>query len=58
MESTALASPCGLIAKSIFNDTYTITNSANKSFTISDKDIAWPADREYKFKRPANSEKT
>lgn len=40
------AMPCGLVAKSFFNDKYAI----NKNIEIVQKNIAWDSDREYKFK--------
>ena len=46
--------PCGLIAWSLFNDTYTFEHkSANstvdKNLTVDKKDISWKSDREHKF---------
>jgi hypothetical protein len=48
----AVAFPCGLVAKSFFNDRYSILDSAKaqKAYTIDEKNIAWESDREYKFK--------
>jgi hypothetical protein len=48
-----VANPCGLIAKSLFTDTYTIALSSNLStpIEISSLGIAWPADKENKYKR-------
>ncbi|KAL5972472.1 ALA-interacting subunit 1 [Asimina triloba] len=40
--------PCGLIAWSLFNDTYTFTNK-KKALTVNKKDISWKSDREHKF---------
>jgi hypothetical protein len=47
-----IAIPCGLIAKSVFNDTYTMArDSALKNeIDINSNDIAWQSDRDYKFK--------
>lgn len=52
----SVANPCGLIAKSVFNDTYSISplDSTQKSLDISFKDISWSVDREDKFKRNDN----
>jgi len=53
-----VASPCGLIAKSYFNDKYELYN--NKNFDnkyripIDEKGIAWPEDREKKYKAPSS----
>ena len=44
-----VAWPCGLVAKSFFNDTYTLAGPSGP-VTIDDKGIAWESDKEYKFK--------
>lgn len=44
------AIPCGLVAKSFFNDTYTITYPNGSPVTIDSSSIAWDSDVEYKFK--------
>ena len=50
------AYPCGLVAKSLFNDTYTLKPAddngvaSGPKITINDDNIAWESDREYKFK--------
>jgi hypothetical protein len=40
--------PCGLIAWSLFNDTYSFYR-ANKPLIVNKKDISWKSDREHKF---------
>ncbi|KAL6542701.1 hypothetical protein OROHE_010221 [Orobanche hederae] len=40
--------PCGLIAWSLFNDTYSFFRGINK-LQVNRKDIAWKSDREHKF---------
>ncbi|KAJ1409088.1 CDC50/LEM3 family [Sesbania bispinosa] len=40
--------PCGLIAWSMFNDTYRLSNS-NKDLVINKKNIAWKSDQNAKF---------
>lgn len=40
--------PCGLIAWSLFNDTYSFSVK-NKALDVSKKGIAWPSDQDYKF---------
>lgn len=40
--------PCGLIAWSLFNDTYSFTRG-NDNLTVDKKDISWKSDREHKF---------
>jgi len=64
LDPEAAAFPCGLVAKSVFNDTYqlyskdpaTDTTFADSKITIDDSDIAWESDRQYKFfNLPADS---
>lgn len=50
LTTSDVANPCGLIAKSVFTDTYSITG-----VTIDETGIAWPSDKEYKFGKPSNS---
>ncbi|KAI4366844.1 hypothetical protein MLD38_022660 [Melastoma candidum] len=40
--------PCGLIAWSLFNDTYKFSVD-NKAIDVNKKDISWKSDREHKF---------
>jgi hypothetical protein len=40
--------PCGLIAWSLFNDTYTISVN-KKEIEVNKKDIAWQSDKNKKF---------
>ncbi|EYU17794.1 hypothetical protein ABFS82_04G179100 [Erythranthe guttata] len=40
--------PCGLVAWSLFNDTYTFSRNDN-SLTVNKKNIAWTSDRTKKF---------
>lgn len=43
------ASPCGLHAKSVFTDTYTLTDPEGVNITIDDSSIAWKSDiKKYK----------
>lgn len=44
------AIPCGLVAKSVFNDTYELYDSNNKRIAIDETNIAWSSDIQYKFK--------
>jgi len=44
--------PCGLIAKSVFNDTFALFQG-NTSINLRKDGIAWASDREKKFKNPA-----
>ena len=50
----AVAHPCGLIAKSFFNDTYEIKKKGgNEEIIISKNDIAWSVDKE-RYKNSEN----
>ena len=46
------AIPCGLVAKSIFTDRYSVlqTLPASKPIIIDETNIAWESDIKYKFK--------
>jgi len=44
------AIPCGLVAKSVFNDTYQLQDSTGKTIPIIESGIAWSSDIQYKFK--------
>ena len=54
LDPEAPAFPCGLVAKSFFNDTFQIYKSqdytAENNITIDDSNIAWKSDVENKFK--------
>jgi len=55
------AIPCGLIAKSIFTDSYAIEDSTGAEVKIYQKDIAWSSDVKYKFlnqEEPKNADGT
>jgi hypothetical protein len=41
--------PCGLIAWSMFNDTYSFSRTNNQSLTVNKRDISWKSDRDHKF---------
>ena len=56
LNGTAAAYPCGLVAKSVFNDTFDLysaepdeTHLDDNKLDIDDSDIAWKADVENKF---------
>ena len=49
------AFPCGLVAKSFFTDSFKLLDPAGVEVIISDDNIAWESDKEYKFKNgPGN----
>ena len=45
-----LAVPCGLIAKSYFNDVFRDWQVDGENITVNEKDIAWSADKKLKYK--------
>lgn len=54
-----VANPCGLVARSIFNDTMVLTNAKGEEVQISTEGIAWKSDKSVLFKHPKNyTEKT
>lgn len=44
--------PCGLIARSMFNDTFTLFKSDGTPIPLRKNGIAWESDRDKKFKNP------
>jgi hypothetical protein len=56
-----VAIPCGLIAKSVFNDTFQLSsapfvgNISSGLITIDSSNIAWESDVKYKFKNQPNN---
>jgi len=45
--------PCGLIAKSVFNDTFSLWSPTSSPINLRKSGIAWASDKEKKFKNPA-----
>ncbi|XP_071730326.1 ALA-interacting subunit 3-like [Rutidosis leptorrhynchoides] len=41
--------PCGLVAWSMFNDTFTFTANKNQQLPVIKKGISWKSDRDHKF---------
>jgi hypothetical protein len=54
MNESAPANPCGLIAKSLFTDTYAIKDSTGKEVFIDETNIAWEADKKLKYAQPVD----
>lgn len=52
-----LAVPCGLIAKSFFNDYFRDWKVDGENITVNEKDIAWSADKELKYKNTKELDK-
>jgi len=47
-----LFNPCGLIARSLFNDSFLLFNSSGTPIFLKKDGIAWKSDKEKKFKNP------
>ena len=60
LDDSAPANPCGLIARSLFNDTFQLfTNGTSKMpIFINETDIAWDSDKKRRYKRNANYKET
>ena len=50
LDPNAPAFPCGLVAKSLFNDTFVLKDQSGAEQAIDSSNIAWKSDVEYKFK--------
>jgi len=50
--SSLLYNPCGLIAKSLFNDTFLLYLANDTAITLRKDGIAWASDKNVKFKNP------
>ena len=50
LKGDAIASPCGLIAKSFFNDTFSMMRPNGTPVIINETGISWPNDKGKKFK--------
>lgn len=50
--------PCGAIANSLFNDTLTLISSGLGQVHVQNTGIAWPSDKEIKFRNPAGDLQT
>jgi len=46
--------PCGLVANSVFNDSFAIFDSESTPLALDETGISWATDREYKFKNAAD----
>lgn len=44
LDPNGIANPCGIVAYTVFNDSYTVTNNAGNDIYINDTGIAWPSD--------------
>jgi hypothetical protein len=57
LSDDAPANPCGLYARAFFNDTYKLLNNTKNDVFINETNIAWPSDRDNRFKLPLNAER-
>lgn len=58
MKDDQPAIPCGLVAKSLFNDTFELIHKDGNDehiIKINDNNIAWASDIDYKFKNTENT---
>jgi hypothetical protein len=51
LDEDDVANPCGLIAKTVFNDTFVLFDEDDKAVKIEEDDIAWDVDKDEKFER-------
>lgn len=49
LKDTDPAIPCGLIAKSMFNDTFLLRDDSGKKIPIEETNIAWASDIQHRF---------
>ena len=55
LSANATAWPCGLIAKSVFTDTFSLADSSGNNIPMYKTQITWPSDKGYKYKNgPGN----
>lgn len=54
-DSNLLYNPCGLIAKSVFNDTFLLFTEDGTPITLRKDGIAWASDKNVKFKNPPSN---
>ena len=55
LSSSTVANPCGLIAKYMFNDDFSLVDPNGANVTIDETNIAHAVDRNYKFKYPTSA---
>lgn len=44
--------PCGAIANSLFNDSFSVVSQSHGVIPVKNTGIAWPSDKEIKFRNP------
>lgn len=55
LNSNDPANPCGLIAKSLFNDTYSLANGDGELIEINENNIAWDSDKKGRYVKANNA---
>jgi LEM3 (ligand-effect modulator 3) family / CDC50 family len=58
LDPNAIASPCGGIAYTVFNDTFQLQSRTGTPIPITDSGITWPGDKGGKYRRASNSNST
>ena len=58
LDPNAIASPCGAIAYTFFNDSFALSSAGGISFGIDEGGISWPGDVYGKYRRAENSSAT
>lgn len=58
LDPNAVASPCGSIAYTFYNDTFSLSSASGVSFAIDESSISWPNDVYGKYRRAENSSAT
>lgn len=58
LDPNAIASPCGSIAYTFYNDTFALSSAAGISYAIDESGITWPGDVYGKYRRAENSNLT
>jgi len=53
-DPTSIISPCGLVAWSVFNDSFALYDAAGAAVPMTESGIAWPSDLQNKFKNSEN----
>lgn len=58
LDPSALASPCGGIAYTFFNDSFSLVGPSGQQIAIRESGITWPGDKGGKYRRAENSNLT
>lgn len=58
LDPNAVASPCGTIAYTFYNDSFALSSASGVSYAIDESGISWPNDVYGKYRRAENSSAT